>query len=185
MPLRRHGVEVGFIFPDPSQEDGEPARHRDAHPLRPAPLHQLEALIDAAQPERRSSDVDQLSNHSFGYQRKGSPSRRRAATSCMGCITPLIRRSGGPNRCPYSDDMELEASWREHLAESGSGRKLQSGRQAAAKWVQRTTGSALGKLSCGSASRFCCAPRITKRSRVSPFEPPIGFGDPSQRVDVA
>src|SRR6516164_5474846 len=43
LPSRRHGVEVGFIFPDPSQEDGEPPRHRDARPLRPAPLHQLEA----------------------------------------------------------------------------------------------------------------------------------------------
>jgi hypothetical protein len=44
LPSRRHGVEVGSIFPDPSQEDGELARYRDARPLRPAPLHQLEAL---------------------------------------------------------------------------------------------------------------------------------------------
>jgi hypothetical protein len=59
MLSRRHGAEVGTIFPDSSQEDGEPARHRDARPLRPAPLHQLEppALERRWPPDRGQEHV--------------------------------------------------------------------------------------------------------------------------------
>jgi hypothetical protein len=38
------GIEVGFIFPDPTQQDGEPACQRDARPVRPAPLHRADRV---------------------------------------------------------------------------------------------------------------------------------------------
>jgi hypothetical protein len=77
LPSRRHGIEVGFIFPDPSQENGEPARHRDARALRPAAAS---ILIESSTPWRRlcvknsaAIQVGCLSKQSYFRPARASP----------------------------------------------------------------------------------------------------------------
>src|SRR6516225_11643149 len=98
---------MAFYLPDSSQEDGEPARHRDARPLRPAPLHQLEVpALERRWPLDRGQEhvrrlVKIMARHRVPLPRDAKHHVRLAGLVAPGCEPQIGSDAAHPTEPVY------------------------------------------------------------------------------------